>query len=123
MRAKSMRRMGLGIIFGALMFGMTIYADTLGKINDEDIMLKKEARLEADDIVKMEKDQIVRIGNIVDGYMEILHDDQMIGYIESKYITLNEPEVEKTNEAEVVTKELQMGEEVVNFALKYVGNP
>lgn len=123
MRAKVMRRIGLSIIFGALMFGMTIYADTLGKINDEDIMLKKEPQVEAADIVKMEKDQVVRLGKTVDEYVEILHDNQMIGYIEAKYITLNEPEPEPEAKPEVVVERLEKGEEVVKFALQYVGNP
>lgn len=127
MYAKAMRRIGLSIIFGVLMFGMTIYADTLGKINDEEVMLKKEPKVEAADIIKMEKDEVVRIGNTIDEYVEILHDNQMIGYIETKYITLNEPEIEvkPTNEleAEEVEKKLEKGEEVVKFALQYVGNP
>jgi len=125
MLAKGMRRIGLGIIFGTFMFGMTIYADTLGKINDEGVMLKKEPQVESVDITKMEKEQIVRLGNTVDEYREILHDNQMIGYIEVKYITLNEPELqlEATKELEPVVDELGKGEEVVKFALQYVGNP
>lgn len=131
MHIKGIRRIGLGIVVGTLMFGMTLYADTLGKINDEDIMLKKEPQVEASDLRALDKDEVVRLGKSVDEFVEIMHDDTVIGYIETKYIDVNEPEPipEPISEPEPEVKpepapsKVDKGQEVVEFALKHVGNP
>lgn len=129
MLTKGIRRIGLGIFIGTFMFGMTLYADTLGKINDENIMLKQEPQVEAVDVRQLDKDEVVRLGNVVDEYAEIMHDDTIVGYIELKYIDINKPEPEPTPEPEPVAEPAPVqtnsnkGEEVVKFALKHVGNP
>ncbi len=128
MSAKAIKRIGLGILVGTFMFGMTLYADTLGTINGEDIMLKQAPQIEAEDLRIVEKDSVVRINNLVDDFAEIIHDNTVIGYIESKHITIKEPEPEPEAEAEVKPQvkpaaAVDKGQEIVNFALKHVGNP
>ena len=116
MRTKIMRRIGLGIFFGTFMLGTTLYADTFGKIVDENVMMKDAPKIEAVEIKSLEKERIVRIGNPVDEFIEVLDNtDEVAGYVEAKYIVETEPEP--------VAPVIDKGKEVVEFALKYVGNP
>lgn len=116
MRTKIMRRIGLGIFFGTFMLGTTLYADTFGKIVDENVTMKDAPQIEAVEIKSLEKERIVRIGNPVDEFIEVLYDtNEVAGYVEAKYIVETEPEP--------VAPVIDKGREIVEFALKYVGNP
>lgn len=116
MRTKVMRRIGLGIFFGTFMLGTTLYADTFGKIVEENVMMKDAPLLEAVDVKPLEKERVVRVGALIDEFIEVLYStDEVAGYVEAKYIVETEPEP--------VAVEIDKGEEIVEFALKHVGNP
>lgn len=126
MRKNLIRIMGLGIFIGTYVFGISVYADTYGKINNENVVIKEAPSIESADVQSVEKDKVIRVGNQIDDYTEVILEDETIVYIETKFIDLEEKEQEEVKveeKLEVAQPKLEKGEEVVKEALKYVGNP
>lgn len=119
MRASIIRIIGLSMFIGSFFFGISVYADTYGKINSENVLTKEAPTLESADTQELGKDQVVRIGNQVDDFIEVILEDETVVYVELKYIDIEE----LPKEEPPVEPKMEKGEEVVKEALKYVGNP
>lgn len=115
---RAVRKMGLSILMGVFVFGMTAMAspieDTYFTIDKEGIMLKSEATAKAADVRELQKNEVIRLGDQIDDHIEVILDYGKIAYVATENII--EP---KAPQAPKVTK----GQEVVDFAMKYVGNP
>lgn len=125
MHTSVIRKIGLSLLIGTFAFGMTLYAnpneETYAKVKTENVVLVDVPSSESINIKELQKDDLIRIGNQVDDYIEVILEDNQIAYIEAQYIE-NVDKAEEPQE-ESVKIMLDKGQEVVNFALKYVGNP
>ena len=132
MYTKVIRKVGLSLLIGTFAFGMTIYAtpnqEKQAKVNSERVAVIDVPNKESINIRELHKDEIIEIGDQVDGYTQVLlgHGGK-IGYIETEYIDIiieekeNEEPVEQEKKEPVIS--VSKGQEIVNFALKHVGNP
>lgn len=132
MYTKVIRKIGLSLLIGTFAFGMTIYAtpneDKYAKVKADGVAIIDVPNKESINIRGLQKDELIQIGDQVDNYTQVLlgHGGR-IGYIETEYIDLIIEEKE-TEEAEEPEKKAPVvndnkGQEIVNFALKHVGNP
>lgn len=111
MRTKVIRRMGLSLLIGTFAFGMTLFAnptqDSHIKIKSDQVVLVDAPVSDSNLIKPLEKDEIIRIGEEINNYTEVILDYGKVAYIESKHIK----------------EDTSKGQAVVDFALKHVGNP
>ncbi len=126
MRTNVMRKIGLSLLIGTFAFGMTLYADPTeeiyAKVKDEGAVLIDTPSSESTEIRELDKDEVIRIGDQVDNYTEVILAYGKVAYIEAGQIQdLSTPEPTTTPEPTPIKTD--KGQEVVNFALKYVGNP
>lgn len=126
MRKNIFRKIGLSLLVATFAFGMTLYADpieeTYAKVKDEGAVLIDAPSSESTEIRVLDKDEVIRIGNQIDNYTEVILAYGKVAYIEAGHIQdLSEPEPAPTPKPAPV--KVNKGQEVVNFALKYVGNP
>ncbi len=124
MHTNVIRKIGLSLLIGTFAFAMTLYANpnegAYAKVKVENVVIVDAPSSESINIKELQKDEIIRIGNQIDDYIEVFLEDDQVAYIEAQYIE-NVDKVEKQEELE--TPKVDKGQEVVNFALKYVGNP
>lgn len=120
MSISRIRRLGLGILMGTLAFGMTIYAnpnkEIYGKVNSENVTIKYAPNEIGLDMAEIDHGEIIRLGDQVDGFTEVILEDDRKGYIANQYI-------DEHTEEYIQEPEKEKGQEVVDFALQYVGNP
>ncbi len=134
MRTNVIRKFGLSLLIGTFAFGMTAYANpsegNYATIKTEGAVLVGTPNSESVDIRELAKDEVIRIGDQVDNYTEVILAYGKVAYIDAKYI--EEPAKEEVKEApaketpakkEPVAVKSNKGQEVVQFALKHVGNP
>lgn len=119
MSLNAIRRVGLSVLIGTFAFGMVAHAtpneDTYRTINNEGIVLKDAPSSEAASTRELQKDEVIRIGEQVDDYVEVILDFGMVAYVEAHQVeekAVPKPEPKKDR-----------AQEVVEFAKKYVGNP
>lgn len=63
-------------------------------------------------------------GNVEDGFAEVSTDSYGDGWVFAQYLTDSQPsEVETASEAEPAVPEPTVGEEMVNFAMQFLGQP
>lgn len=112
MRINVIRKMGLSLLMGIFVFGMTAVAspseDTYFTIEKEGIVLKSTPDAEATNVKELKKNEVIRLGDQIDDHIEVILDYGKIAYVKADNII--EPKAEK-------------GQEAVEFAIKYVGNP
>lgn len=126
MRTNVIRKLGLSLLIGTFAFGMNIYAnpteETYATITGEGAVLLETPSPESTDIRELAKDEVIRIGDKVDNYTEVILAYGKVAYIDEKHIEEPVKEVAVAVAAPPVAK-TSKGQEVVDFALKYVGNP
>ncbi|HHX62958.1 MAG TPA: C40 family peptidase [Epulopiscium sp.] len=122
MRTNVIRKIGLSLLIGTFTFGMTVYAnpneETYAKVTTERVILTEAPNSESINIKELQKDDIIRTGDPIDDYTEVILENDKIVYIESQYIESVEKE-----QPEIAKPKADKGQDVINFALKYVGNP
>ena len=106
------RKMALSTIMGASIFGMTVFANPVENtdftIDKSGVVLKSELGAQATDVRELQKGEVIRLGNKVEDSIEVILDYGKLAYVKTDQIV--EPKIDK-------------GQEVVNFAVKHVGNP
>lgn len=126
MRTNVIRKLGLSLLIGTFAFGMNLYAnpteETYATITREGAVLIDTPSAESTDIRELAKDEVIRIGDQVDNYTEVILAYGKVAYIDVKHIEEPVKEVAVAVSAAPVAK-TSKGQEVVDFALKYVGNP